>query len=204
MSTSTAIASQHCWWSARALATGRWRPGCELLPPLRQQVDARVGKVRGQVRSRLLAEINYWDHWHATLFDDQAAGKKLRVSPETALARARRLETQLERRLTDLAAEQQLRPRPPVIAGAALVVPQGLLDRLAGREPAEAARHARETERVERRAVDAVLAAERALGRDPHEMRHNIPGYDVRSLDEDGHLVWIEVMGRVVVRPTSS
>jgi len=142
-----------------AVATGLG----ELLPPLRQRVDARVGKVRGQVRSRLLAEINYWDHWHATLLDDQAAGKKLRVSPETALARARRLETQLERRLTDLAAEQQLRPRPPDIAGAALVVPQGLLDRLAGREPAEAARHARETERVERRAVDAVLAAERAL-----------------------------------------
>lgn len=180
-----------------AVATGLG----ELLPPLRQQVDARVGKVRGQVRSRLLAEINYWDHWHATLLDDQAAGKKLRVSPETALARARRLETQLERRLTDLAAEQQLRPRPPDIAGAALVVPQGLLDRLAGREPAEAARHARETERVERRAVDAVLAAERALGRDPHEMPHNIPGYDVRSLDEDGHLVWIEVKGRVVGAP---
>lgn len=49
--------------------------------------------------------------------------------------------------------------------------------------------------------MDAVLAAERALGRDPHEMPHNIPGYDVRSLDEDGHLVWIEVKGRVVGAP---
>ena len=172
-----------------------------LLPPLRQQVDARVAKVRGQVRSRLLAEINYWDHRHATLLDDQAAGKKLRVSPETALGRARRLETQLERRLEDLAREQQLRPRPPVIAGAALVVPQGLLDRLAGRAPEDVARHARETARVERRAVDAVLAAERALDRDPQEMPHNNPGYDIRSLDTDGHLLWLEVKGRVVGAP---
>jgi hypothetical protein len=50
---------------------------------------------------------------------------------------------------------------------------------------------------VERRAVDAVLAAERALGRQPEEMPHNNPGYDIRSLDSDGHLIHIEVKGRI-------
>ncbi len=50
---------------------------------------------------------------------------------------------------------------------------------------------------VERRAVEAVLAAERALGREPHEMPHNNKGYDILSLDADEHLVWIEVKGRV-------
>ena len=56
---------------------------------------------------------------------------------------------------------------------------------------------ARDTALTDRRAVAAVLAAERYLGRQPQEMPHNNPGYDIRSRTDDGHLVFIEVKGRV-------
>jgi hypothetical protein len=43
-----------------------------------------------------------------------------------------------------------------------------------------------------------VKAAERALGRDPKEMPHNNPGYDVESKAGWGELLFVEVKGRVV------
>jgi hypothetical protein len=42
-----------------------------------------------------------------------------------------------------------------------------------------------------------VLAAERALGRQPEEMPHNHPGYDIRSVAPDGLVIRIEVKGRI-------
>jgi hypothetical protein len=84
-----------------------------------------------------------------------------------------------------------------VIAGAALVIPQGLLDQLGGASPIEVAMHARSTEEVDRRAVAAVMAAERALGGQPEEMSHNNPGFDIRSVRPGGHVVRLEVKGRI-------
>jgi hypothetical protein len=50
---------------------------------------------------------------------------------------------------------------------------------------------------VERRGVEAVLAAERALGRTPVEQAFNNPGFDVRSEDPGGDPIRIEVKARV-------
>jgi hypothetical protein len=105
--------------------------------------------------------------------------------------------------MTELDQERQLSPLPPVVAGGALIIPQGLLERLRGARQEAAALHARETERVERIAVEAVLAAERALGRDPVEKPRNNPGYDILSSPPDGgRLLFIEVKGRVAGAPT--
>ena len=156
-----------------------------------------VARARDQVRRRLTAEINYWDARHAELLDAEAAGRQLRIRPDTAHRRARDLERRLERRLAQLDADARLAARPPTVAGAALVLPQGLIDRLLGRRTAPVTTYARDTAAVERRAVDAVLAAERTLGRDPHEMPHNNPGYDIRSTDATERVVWIEVKGRI-------
>ena len=54
------------------------------------------------------------------------------------------------------------------------MIPAGLI-------PGEIATYAKETAQVERRAVDAALAAERAVGREPIEMPHNNTGYDIHS-----------------------
>lgn len=67
-----------------------------------------------------------------------------------------------------------------------------------GEREAGAQVYAKLTEWTERRAVDEVLRAERALGREPHEMARNNKGYDIESKDpRTGDLYFIEVKGRV-------
>jgi hypothetical protein len=47
------------------------------------------------------------------------------------------------------------------------------------------------------RAVRAVVATERALGREPEVQPHSNPGFDIKSWDPAaGHTVFIEVKGR--------
>lgn len=169
----------------------------EHLRTVEQQVQPAVARTRVQVRQRLTAEINYWDTRHAALLDQAASGRELRIRPETAYRRARELENRLQRRETELTADGRLTVLPPTVAGGALVLPQGLVDRLMGRRTDPVSTYARQTAEVERRAVDSVLAAERALGRRPTEMPLNNPGYDIRSEAPDGQVFRIEVKGRI-------
>jgi len=168
----------------------------EELDRTRDAVTARVSHVRRLVKQRLLGEINYWDMRHAELLEAESAGRQLKMRPQTAYDRARDLERRLEKRLADLALDEELIARPPIISGGALIIPQGLLDKLLGRTP-DPSRIARDTALAERRAVDAVLAAEHALGRVPEEMPHSNPGYDIRSRTADDNIVFIEVKGRI-------
>ena len=98
----------------------------------RDLVTARVAQVRRLVKQRLDGEINYWDMRATELLDQQAAGRPLKLKPETAQARARDLERRLDKRLAELARDEELIARPPVISAAALVIPQGLLNLLLG------------------------------------------------------------------------
>ena len=104
----------------------------EELARTRELVTARVAQVRRLVKQRLTGEINYWDMRHAELLDAQSAGRSLKMKPETAYARARDLERRLDKRLAELDPDEELIARPPVISAAALVIPQGLLDKLLG------------------------------------------------------------------------
>jgi superfamily II DNA or RNA helicase len=162
----------------------------------REIVAARAAQVRRLVRQRLTHEINYWDMRHAELLEAEAVGRQLKMRPQTAYDRARDLERRLEHRLADLALDEELIARPPVVSGGALVVPRGLLDKLLRRVP-DPSLIARDSALAERRAVDAVMIAERLLGRIPEEMPHSNPGYDIRSRTTDDHLVFIEVKGRI-------
>ena len=170
----------------------------EHLATVEDRVRPEIARARTQVRQRLTQEVNYWDARHAELLDAEAAGRRLAIRPETAFKRARDLERRLERRLGELDADEHLHAKPPTIAGGALVIPQGLIDAATGTDPQHVATHAVETAEVDQRAVAAVLAAERALGRQPREMPHNNPGYDVLSITDDDHPVFIEVKGRIL------
>ena len=167
----------------------------------RDLVTSRVAQIRRLVEQRLTGEINFWDLRAIDLLDQQSAGKSLKLKPETANARARDLERRLDKRLAELNMDEDLIARPPAISAAALVIPQGLLNKLLGISDIPGnlseGRFAADTTETDRRAVAAVLAAERALGRHPREMPHNNPGYDIESRCPDGHLVFIEVKGRI-------
>lgn len=168
----------------------------------RERLLPVIERTRAQVEQRLRQEISFWYAQAGKLELDVAEGKKVRHRPETARAWAEDLERRREQRLAALDKDQALQARPPVVAGCALVVPVGwLVGHLGPAEtPAERAvldaLHAADSYETDRRAVAAVLGAERGLGRVPEEMAHNNPGYDIRSLSLDGHLVHIEVKGR--------
>ena len=158
--------------------------------------EARVAKVKEAVRERLEAEIRYWDQRAEELKKQELAGKRPRLNSGRARARADDLAARLTRRRLELDREDDLHNRPPTIVGAAIVVPQGLIDQLRGQapDPEETA----DKMETDRRAVAAVLQAERALGRTPEAQAHSNPGYDVLSIDPDtGTHYFIEVKGHL-------
>ena len=161
------------------------------------RTDDRAERTITAVRTRLTREINYWDQRAAVLKEQAAAGRQPKMNPERAQTRADELAARMRRRLGELEEERELQALPPVLVGGALVVPAGLLASLGDPEAATVSRFARETREVEERAVRAVLDEEARIGRRAEEMPHSNPGFDIRSVDTDGHLLLIEVKGRI-------
>jgi superfamily II DNA or RNA helicase len=172
-----------------------------------EEVRARrmrlVDKVEEAVKARLKKEINFWDHRAEELKAQERAGKNTRLSSSMATARAEELASRLQQRLDALKRERQISAQPPVAKGGAIILPIGLLRRL-GAAPKV---HEGEVERqalgldkdtVERLAMEAAMAAERALGREPRDVSDQRGlGYDIESRDPAaGHLYFIEVKGR--------
>ena len=156
----------------------------------------RVAKVRAAVRERLGSEIAYWDTRAEELKQQELTGKKPNISSGRARTRADELEARLARRRVELDLEDNLHNNPPTIVGAALIIPQGLLDALAGEPPDP--QLVADTAETDRRAVAAVMAAEQALGRVPTEQHHSNPGFDIESIDpETGTHYFIEVKGHL-------
>lgn len=157
---------------------------------------ARVAKVRAAVHERLSAEIHYWDQRAEELKGQELAGKKPRIGSGRARSRADELEARMARRRLDLDLESNLHNSPPTIVGAALVVPQGLIDKLLGAPPDP--REVADKMETDRRAVAAVVKVERSLGRNPEPQHHSNPGFDVLSIDPDtGMHYFIEVKGHL-------
>lgn len=161
---------------------------------IKTRLEMETERTRMQVKDRLLAEINHWDREHTRLEALERQGTVGRIRAEAAHARARHLDSRLDTRLRELEEATQLVAVPAIVRGAALVVPSLAL---AGDTQEEAQTFARDTKAVERRAIEAALAAERALGRNPVEQARNNPGYDIRSSDIDGRVFFIEVKGRI-------
>jgi hypothetical protein len=166
---------------------------------VRERRLPEIDKVEHEVTKRLRTEIIYWDHRAQELKAQEAAGKQTRLSSVNAQARANDLAERLQRRLEELNREREISALPPAIRGGAIVVPIGLLRRRA--EPAAPARELAETtaegrDAVERLAMEAVMAAERALGREPRDVSEQKLGYDIESRDAKAGLRFIEVKGR--------
>ena len=121
-----------------------------------------------------------------------------RLNAARARQRADELEARLKNRMEELQQELHISPMPPVIIGGALIVPQSLLDAASDPEPAAPVVFSQtDRERIDRLAVAAVMESERKLGREPKEMHHQNPGYDIESRDPNtNQLLFIEVKGK--------
>lgn len=178
-----------------------------LVPQHLEEVKARrlveIDKVEREVRARLTREINWWDARAARLREEERAGKDQRINAQNAEATAARLVERLHKRQAELDRERQISASPPVLKGAALVIPAGLLK---ARMPEVAEPEARPNEfaedpaaraKIEKLAMDSVMAAERSLGNEPSDVSAENKGYDIESRDpRTGHLRFIEVKGR--------
>ena len=158
-----------------------------------------VKKTMDAVRTRLTKEINHWDNRAYELKQQEAAGKQMAdINAAQARQRADDLQTRLKKRTEELELELHISPMPPVVIGGALIVPQNLLDVASDPEtPAPIAPSQTDRERIDRLAVAAVMEAERKLEREPTEMPHQNPGYDIESKDPNtNQLLFIEVKGK--------
>lgn len=177
--------------AARHLVTHTLREQAEDVARAR---SARMVQTREAVTARLTAEIARLDSEALGASQAEQAGQKVKESSQALTRRARELEARLARRTTVLEAQAHVHPVPPRVVVKALVIPASWV---ADTIPPDAPIHAKETKAVERRAVDAVLAAERRLGREPYEQAFNNKGFDILSIEPDGHAVTIEVKGRI-------
>ncbi|MEP9386500.1 helicase-related protein [Mesorhizobium sp. KR9-304] len=171
----------------------------EHLNEVRARRIAEVDKVEREVRARLNREINYWDARAARLREEERAGKEQRINAQNAEATAARLVERLHRRQTELDRERQISALPPVLKGAALIIPAGVLK--AG-QPVESPSQEFSEDPIqraesERMAMEAVFAAERALGHEARDVSAEKKGWDIESRDgTTGHLRFLEVKGR--------
>ena len=157
------------------------------LAELQPQREAQMDKLWDAVYDRLSQEIRRLgeEALIATIRESQGLEAK---EPSAVLEKkAQELQVRLNARQAKINSQRMLVPSTPRLISFAVVLP----------EERWSPQHAKETERVERRAVDKVLATERALGRRPVEQHRLNPGFDILS-EEDGELpLRIEVKGRI-------
>ncbi|GBF07245.1 helicase domain protein [Deinococcus aerius] len=154
-----------------------------------------IEKVEREVRSRLMREINYWDGRAREFRAQEREGRTPRVNSQKASERAADLAERLERRMDELNRERTISAGVPEVLGMALVIPEALVSGGPTTRPSvDTAARAE----VERAAMNAVMQAERTLGREPRDVSAQRGlGYDIESKDPGtGRLYFIEVKGR--------
>ena len=170
----------------------------EHLAEVRTSRLALIAKTEAAVKDRLTKEINYWDHRAEELkLQEQAGRTGARLNSGEARKRADMLQARLRKRLEELRLEAQISPLPPVVLGGLLVVPKGLIDKMAGRKPTDP-RPAVDTQESAARARGIIMETERRLGFDPTDREFEKLGYDIESrVPDTGKLRFIEAKGRV-------
>lgn len=160
----------------------------------------QADKTLAAVNERLIKEINYWSDRYIKLQDDMSAGKQPRMQPEMARRRVDELSARLEQRKNELEALKNVVSSTPVIIGGALVIPQGLLAHRKGETQYVVDAEARQ--RIERKAMNAVMETEQSFGFDVKDVGEQKCGWDITSrppaadsgaIKPDRH---IEVKGR--------
>jgi len=169
---------------------------------VRERKIKLIEKTIKAVKERLTAEILYWDFRAADLMQKEATGKiNARLNSQMAARRAEELETRLQKRLAELETEKLISAMPPIVAGGAIVIPRGLLNKVTSKsDPIFADTAARR--QVELAAMKAVMDIELSLGNIPHDVSAVKCGFDIESQipqEKRGNLPplrFIEVKGR--------
>ena len=200
----TLLARPECGWIAHDLEEkARTHAIASVVPEHLAEVKGRrlelIAKTEAAVKDRLTKEINYWDHRAEALREQEQAGRpNARLNSNEARKRADLLQGRLQKRMEDLKLEAQLSPLPPVVLGGLLVIPQGLLHKLAATQPTQPAPSAADTQASAARARQIIMDIERSLGFEPVDRESDKLGYDIESrIPGSGRLRFLEVKGRI-------
>jgi superfamily II DNA or RNA helicase len=128
-----------------------------------------VEKTINAVHERLSKEIAFWQDRWVKLKEDGEAGKDVRLNLQNVERTLGDLQSRLESRKKELQSMRHVVNGTPVVLGAALIVPGGLMNKLRGDEPidpsaATFAADAAARSRIEQLAMQAVTKAEEARG----------------------------------------
>jgi hypothetical protein len=182
---------------ATDFATQRIVP--EHFEEIRQRREAEITKILNAVHDRLTKEIDYWQSRYLQLKDAVAEGRQPQIQPENARRRVEELRDRLEIRTQELNTRRDLIPSPPAVVGAALVIPQGLLDQRRGKPvaPGMFAVDARRRAEIEQIAMQTVMAAEWQNGYSTRDVSEEKCGWDISAYKAGCPDRHIEVKGRI-------
>lgn len=166
-----------------------------------------VEKTINAVHERLSKEIAFWQDRWVKLKEDGDAGKDVRLNLQNVERTLGDLQSRLESRKKELQSMRHVVNGTPVVLGAALIVPGGLMNKLRGDEPVDPtaatfAADAAARSRIEQLAMQAVTKAEEARGCRVVDVSAAKCGWDLSSYPPavDGRQPdprHIEVKGRV-------
>ncbi len=148
------------------------------------------------IKIRLAHEINYWDRQAEEAKVRERSGRNHSIDSVQARKRAETLQERRQKRLHEFAMDRKIAAKEPCITGCALILPQGMLNRL---QDSGVTQGMDSPSRllVEQAAMHAVMEAERNLGYHPQDVGSQKLGYDVHSrCSETGTVRLIEVKGR--------
>ena len=202
------LARPECTWIGAGLEQTAQRYAVANVVPehvdeIRRARQPLLDKTREAVQARLTMEISHWDRRAEDLkLQEQAGRVNARLNSGQARHRADRLQERLQKRQAELEMERQISPRPPVVLGAALIAPLGLLRAMAGEAPLHRPPTTTDTQAAAARARQIVMDVERELGFEPTDREFEKRGYDIESRDPaSGRLRFLEVKGRVSGAP---
>lgn len=174
-----------------------------LVPEHFEEVKTRrekhVDKTLRVVHERLVKEIDFWSDRYIKFQDDLSVGKDVRLTLENVRRTIDELTARRQSREKELLAMRHVISATPVVVGGALVIPAGLLAQRKGEAAFGADAESRT--RIEKIAMAAVMAAERAIGHEVFDVSAQKCDWDITSVPKpiDGKLPTtrhIEVKGR--------
>lgn len=199
------------WLSSTQEARAVSHAATTLVPEHYAEVAQRridqVDKTLNAVHERLSKEIAFWQDRWMKLKDDAETGKDVRLNLQNVERTLGDLQSRLDGRKKELQAMRHVVNGTPVVLGAALIVPAGLMSRLRGDElvdpvAATFAADAAARSRIEQLAMSAVRQAEESCGCRVVDVSAAKCGWDLTSYPPslDGKQTdprHIEVKGRV-------
>jgi hypothetical protein len=166
---------------------------------VRTRKEAHAERVLAAVHERLTKEISHWEDRYLTLQEQVANGKQPKVQLDNTRQKINQFSERLAARRKQIEQQRAVVSATPMVLGAALVIPQGLLEHRRGNTAFSADADARR--RIELIAMRRVMEVERGFGHDVSDVSADKCGWDVtaRPKPADGSLAdarHIEVKGR--------